>query len=231
MPDTTWPISAPARLIPGWVGRPVSMSSNADFDTSSVDRSRSSSWPTPDALTGAPCSPTLTTTALDRSNSGWFAASPCRATAEAHQPIGLAPPSPMQHRINRPDLPHRPPHAFVAHPTRLRSPNKAPVPDRPTLRPEPDRASTTQFHATRRSTNGTVLLARIAEEGSGSAGRPALVATRRGRPASRIGAARGRDARVSRAIAFALSTSWSAPLHWRHLDAATSVPSRRPMPG
>ncbi len=33
-------------------------------------------------------------------------------------------------------------------PTRLRSPNKAPVPDRPTLRPEPDRASTTQFHAT-----------------------------------------------------------------------------------
>ena len=51
MPDTTWPISrTPARLIPGWVGRPVSMSSNADFDTSSVDRSRSSSWPTPDAL-------------------------------------------------------------------------------------------------------------------------------------------------------------------------------------
>ena len=58
----------------------------------------------------------------------------------------------MQHRINRPDLPHRPPHAFVAHPTRLRSPNKAPVPDRPTLRPEPDRASTTQFHATRSTT-------------------------------------------------------------------------------
>ena len=55
----------------------------------------------------------------------------------------------MQHRTNRPDLPHRPPNAFVAHPTRLRSPNKAPVPDRPTLRPEPDRASTTQCHATK----------------------------------------------------------------------------------
>src|SRR5580704_6658177 len=33
-------------------------------------------------------------------------------------------------------------------PTRLRSPNKAPVPDRPTLRPAPDRASSMQFHAT-----------------------------------------------------------------------------------
>ena len=56
------------------------------FDTSSVDRSRSPSWPTPDALNGAPFPATLTTTALDRSSSRWFAASPCRATAEDHQP-------------------------------------------------------------------------------------------------------------------------------------------------
>ena len=38
-------------------------------------------------------------------------------------------------------------------PTRLRSPNKAPVPDRPTLRPAPDRASAGHFHATRRSSD------------------------------------------------------------------------------
>jgi hypothetical protein len=56
------------------------------FDTSSVDRSRSSSWPTPDALNGAPFPTTLTTTALDRSSSGRFAASPCRTTAEDHRP-------------------------------------------------------------------------------------------------------------------------------------------------
>ena len=33
-------------------------------------------------------------------------------------------------------------------PTRLRSPNRAPVPDRATLRPTPDRTSNTHFHAT-----------------------------------------------------------------------------------
>jgi hypothetical protein len=32
-------------------------------------------------------------------------------------------------------------------PTRLRSPNEAPIPDRSTLRPDPDRASNEQFHA------------------------------------------------------------------------------------
>jgi hypothetical protein len=48
-----------------------------------------------------------------------------------------------------------------------------------------------------RSTNGTVLLARIAEERTGSAGHPALVATRRGRPASRIcGPTRARSSRL-----------------------------------
>jgi hypothetical protein len=93
---------APARLIPGWAGHPVSMSSNAAFDTSSVDRSRSPSWPTPDALTARLSPRTLTTTALDRSSSGRFAASPRRAAAEDHQPIGLAPPSPVQHRTNSP---------------------------------------------------------------------------------------------------------------------------------
>src|SRR5689334_17981331 len=37
-------------------------------------------------------------------------------------------------------------------PTRLRSPNKAPVPDRSTLRPDPDRAFTEHFHAARCAT-------------------------------------------------------------------------------
>ena len=39
-------------------------------------------------------------------------------------------------------------------PTRLRSPNKAPVPDHPTLRPDPDGASTEHFHAATRITRG-----------------------------------------------------------------------------
>jgi len=77
------------------------------FDTSSMDRSRSPSQPTLDALDGAPFPQTLTTTALDRSSLRWFATSPCRAIAEDHQPEGPAPPSPMQHRIKQSDLLHR----------------------------------------------------------------------------------------------------------------------------
>jgi hypothetical protein len=47
--------------------------------------------------------PTLTTTALDRSSSRWFAASACTAAAEGHQANNTpAPPSPAQHRIQRP---------------------------------------------------------------------------------------------------------------------------------
>jgi hypothetical protein len=92
MPDTTWPISRhPPGSIPDWAGRPVSMPSIAAFDTSSVDRSRSPSWPTPDALTARLTPRTLTTTALDRSSSGWFAASPCKATAEDHLPQRAGP--------------------------------------------------------------------------------------------------------------------------------------------
>ena len=50
---------------------------------------------------------TLTTTALDRSSSGWFAASACTATAEGHQThSGPAPPSLVQHRIQRLGLLH-----------------------------------------------------------------------------------------------------------------------------
>jgi hypothetical protein len=131
MPDTTWPISRhPPGSIPGWAGRPVSMSSIAVFDTSSVDRSRSPSWPTPDALTARLSPRTLTTTALDRSSSGWFAASPCRATAEDHRPQGPAPPSPMQHRISQSDLLHRPPLCARGTPCRLRSPRKPLTRDR-----------------------------------------------------------------------------------------------------
>ena len=50
---------------------------------------------------------TLTTTAFDRSSSGWFAAPACTATAEDHQThIGPAPPSLAQHRIQRLGLLH-----------------------------------------------------------------------------------------------------------------------------
>jgi hypothetical protein len=91
MPETTWPTSRrPPGSRPGWAGRPVSMPSRTAFDTSSVDRSRSPSWPTPEALTARLAPRTLTATALDRSNSGWFAASPCRATADDHRPHGPA---------------------------------------------------------------------------------------------------------------------------------------------
>jgi hypothetical protein len=77
MPDTAWPISRlPPGSFPGSRFCPVSMSSCLPFDTSSVDRLRSPSWPIPAALTGATFPTTLTTTALDRSSSGWFATSP-----------------------------------------------------------------------------------------------------------------------------------------------------------
>jgi hypothetical protein len=56
---------------------------------------------------GATFPATLTTTALDRSSSRWFAASACTAAAEGHQAKQRpAPPSPAQHRIQRPDLLH-----------------------------------------------------------------------------------------------------------------------------
>ncbi len=56
---------------------------------------------------GATFPPTLTTTALDRSSSGWFAASACTAAAEGHQDTQRpAPPSPAQHRIQQLDLLH-----------------------------------------------------------------------------------------------------------------------------
>jgi hypothetical protein len=55
-------------------------------------------------------------------------------------------------------------HGLEAHranrPTRLRSPTEAPVPDRSTLRPDPDRASTEQFHAARNRTGRPLSSAR-----------------------------------------------------------------------
>jgi hypothetical protein len=95
---------APARLIPGSGLHPVLMSSVHAFDTSSVDRFRSPSWPTPAALRGATFPQTLTTTTLDRSSLRWFAASPYRAAAEDRQPTGPAPPSPIAapHQTDRP---------------------------------------------------------------------------------------------------------------------------------
>jgi hypothetical protein len=152
MPDTTWPISRhPPGSIPGWAGRPVSMSSIAVFDTSSVVRSRSSSWPTPDALTARLTPRTLTTTALDRSSSGWFAASPCRATAGDHRPQGPAPPSPMQHRTKQSDLLHRPPLCVRGTPCPTAFSQGRPPSRSPDRRPEPgQQPSKIDFHATKR---------------------------------------------------------------------------------
>jgi len=84
MPDTAWPISRhPPGSSQGSKASPVSMSPES-FDTSSVVRLRSPSCSTPAALK-RDFSATLTTTALDRSSSRWFAASTCTATAEGHQ--------------------------------------------------------------------------------------------------------------------------------------------------
>src|SRR6266480_2389194 len=52
-------------------------------------------------------SATLSTPALDRRTSRWFAISPCRATAKGHQTISPAPSSLVQHRIRRYRLLHR----------------------------------------------------------------------------------------------------------------------------
>ena len=111
MPDTAWPVG---RLPPGSSrGRftpPVSMLSKGCF------RHVISGSPALAFLVhtcrahGAAFPQTLTTTALDRSSLRWFAASPCRAAAEDHQPRkGPAPPSPIQHRINQSDLLLEPP--------------------------------------------------------------------------------------------------------------------------
>jgi len=106
-PDAIWAVN---RLPPdssrGSKASPVSTSSSS-FDTSSVVRSRSPSWLIPAALNGATFPATLTTTALDRSSSRWFAASACTAAAEGHQAQpDPAPPSPAQHRIQNLGLLH-----------------------------------------------------------------------------------------------------------------------------
>ena len=64
---------------------PVSMSTVAAFDASSVVRLRSSHCSSHDASHDA-FSLTLTTTALNRSSSGLFEASPCRAAPEGPPP-------------------------------------------------------------------------------------------------------------------------------------------------
>jgi hypothetical protein len=91
---------APARLLPG-------LSVPPGFDVISLAFRHVISGSLALAFLAHTCrahgrdfSATLTTTALDRSSLRWFATSPCRAVAEDHQPRGLAPPSPMQHRIS-----------------------------------------------------------------------------------------------------------------------------------
>ena len=65
---------------------------------------------------GATFPPTLTTTALDRSSSGWFAASACTAAAEGHQDNARLPH--LLHSTASSDLICyiQPPSTFVAHP-------------------------------------------------------------------------------------------------------------------
>jgi hypothetical protein len=162
MPDTAWPISShPPGSIPGWAGRPVSMSSIADFDTSSVDRFRSPSWPTPDTLTARLTPRTLTTTALDRSSSGWFAASPAGDRGGPPDPTARPPPSPMQHRINRSDLLHRPPLRVRGTPYPSTFAQKTPVPDHPTVRTGPDGALRAPFSCPERRVRSLGRLLRV----------------------------------------------------------------------
>ena len=100
MPDTAWPISRhPPGSSRGNDSTPVSMSSSR-FDTSSVVRSRSPSWPTPDALTARLFPQRSAPRLLTAAPCGGLRASPCRAAAEDHQPNNSRPPSPMQHRIS-----------------------------------------------------------------------------------------------------------------------------------
>src|SRR5271155_790027 len=80
------------RLIPGphtfsWFRRHLK-----HFDASTRVRFHSPSRSVPDAVSAAPFPATLTTPALNRRSSRWFAASSCKATAEGQ------PPSPAQHR-------------------------------------------------------------------------------------------------------------------------------------
>ena len=121
MPDTAWPISRhPPGSSQAVSSSPVSMSSKADFDTSSVDRLRSPSWSTPAALTARLFprrSPPRLLTAAAR---GGLRPPPAGRPRRTTSPERPAPPSPMQHRINQSDLLHRfLLVAFVAHARRL----------------------------------------------------------------------------------------------------------------
>ena len=85
-PDTTQPVSRLALdSSQTTIQNPVLMSPNDLFDASAVVRFRSSRCSTHDVLTDA-FSLTLTTVALDRSSSGLFEASPCRAALEGPPP-------------------------------------------------------------------------------------------------------------------------------------------------
>ena len=117
MPDTAWPVSRPP---PGSsrarIPSPLSMSS-IGFDTSAVVHSRSPSRPIPDALTARRFPQRSPPRPCDRRSLRWFAASPCRATTEDHQPRqARAGPSisdaASPHRIG---LLHRFTSTFVAH--------------------------------------------------------------------------------------------------------------------
>ena len=86
---------APPRLLPGPRSRPGFDATVVSYDTSSAVRSRSPSWPTPDAISVAPFPQRSPRPALNRRSLRWFGASPCRATPED------LPLSPAQHRIQQ----------------------------------------------------------------------------------------------------------------------------------
>ncbi len=77
---------APVRLNPGATALPRFRCHFSRFDTSSAVHSRSPSWPTPDALKDAPFPQRSAPRLFNQRTLRWLAASPCRATAEDHQP-------------------------------------------------------------------------------------------------------------------------------------------------
>ncbi len=94
------------RLIPGQDPKPGFAVASGVFDTSSVVRSRSPSWPTPDALHGAPFPQRSAPRLLTGAPCGGLRPPPAGRPRRPTQPTGPAPPSPMQHRTSQPSLLH-----------------------------------------------------------------------------------------------------------------------------
>jgi hypothetical protein len=80
-----------------------------------MDRSRSPSWPTPDALNGTPCPRRSAPRLLTSAPRGGLRPPPAGRPRRTTSPEEPAPPSPMQHRISRSIFYIRSPSAFRVH--------------------------------------------------------------------------------------------------------------------